>query len=464
MLYETQFENIFDANDDIDLSSYEKRVKEFLTTLREKRKYGNNRRKFLYPYLQLPSERDDLTEIRRTADRISKRFKDVVVLGTGGSSLGAQMLVALTGEQIYVPNGKARIHFPDNLGPHTMHQLISELDLGNTHFLVISKSGGTAETIAQMLACFSYMRALVGDNEIQNHFTVIVQPGKSFLHDFAVKWRLPIHYHDPDLGGRFSVLSIVGLLPAMIVGLDVVALRDGAQQVLNRMMNAEKITEMAPAMGAIAVYELQKNRNININVMMPYECRLTGFSNWYKQLWAESLGKKGKGTTPFSALGPMDQHSQLQLFLDGPNDKYFTVITVSSKGEGPTIDSMLIEDKDFYFMAGSTIGDLVEAEADSTVEALGERGKPIRQIKIREINERILGALIMHFILETIITAELLGVNPHDQPSVEYGKNLTKEYLSRLHNVNQTISVPGANILPKKGAKKASSTNKGKVK
>ncbi|HRW30164.1 MAG TPA: hypothetical protein P5227_09225, partial [Emcibacteraceae bacterium] len=175
MLYETQFENIFDANDDIDLSSYEKRVKEFLTTLREKRKYGNNRRKFLYPYLQLPSERDDLTEIRRTADRISKRFKDVVVLGTGGSSLGAQMLVALTGEQIYVPNGKARIHFPDNLGPHTMHQLISELDLGNTHFLVISKSGGTAETIAQMLACFSYMRALVGDNEIQNHFTVIVQ-------------------------------------------------------------------------------------------------------------------------------------------------------------------------------------------------------------------------------------------------------------------------------------------------
>ena len=127
--------------------------------------------------------------------------------------------------------------------------------------------------------------------------------------------------------------------------------------------------------------------------MMPYECRLEKFSNWYKQLWAESLGKNGKGTTPFSALGPMDQHSQLQLFLDGPNDKYFTVITTSSKGAGPTIDSMLIDDENYQYMAGATIGDLVEAEANSTIEALGERGKPVRHIKIREINERSLGAV-----------------------------------------------------------------------
>ena len=421
MLYETQFENVFDKCDDLDLESYDTKVKKYLSSLREKRNFGKDRRKYLYPYLQLPCERSDLTAIRKTASRISKNFKDVVVLGTGGSSLGAQMLVSISGEQIYVPNGKARIHFPDNLGPHTMQQLISELDLRNTHFLVISKSGGTAETIAQMLACFSNLLTLVGEDKIKEYFTVIVQPGKSFLHDFAVKWRLPLHHHDPDLGGRFSFLSIVGLLPAMIVGLDVVALRDGAEQVLQSVMDADHVREMSPAMGAIASYELQKKHGININVMMPYECRLESFTNWYKQLWSESLGKKGMGTTPIGALGPMDQHSQLQLFLDGPNDKYFTVITTSSKGAGPTIDSMLIDDEDYRFMAGATIGDLVNAESNSTIEALGERGKPVRHIKIREINERTLGALAMHFILETIISAELFGVDPHDQPSVEYG-------------------------------------------
>ncbi len=446
MLYETKFENVFDKCDGIDLETYDNKIKKFVNSLREKRSSAKRDTEYVHPYLQLPSERDDLTEIRRAADRISRNFKDVVVLGTGGSSLGAQMLVSLLGEQIYVGQNKARIHFPANLGPHTMQQLISELDLSKTHFLVISKSGGTAETMAQMLACFSNLLTLVGKEKISDYFTVIVQPGKSFLNDFALKWRLPIHHHDPDLGGRFSVLSIVGLLPAMIVGLDVVALRDGAAQVLKSCMNANHVSKNAPAMGAIAAHELHKKLNININVMMPYECRLEGFSNWYKQLWAESLGKQGRGTTPFTALGPMDQHSQLQLFLDGPNDKYFTVITTSSKGAGPTIDSILIDDDEYKYMAGATIGDLVKAEANSTVEALGERGKPIRHIRIREINERSLGALIMHFMLETIFTAELLGVNPHDQPSVEYGKNLTKEYLAELHNTEETIPVPKAGV------------------
>jgi len=311
---------------------------------------------------------------------------------------------------------------------------------------VISKSGGTAETIAQMLACFSNVLTLVGEEEIKNYFTVIVQPGKSFLHDYAEKWRLPVHYHDANLGGRFSVFSVVGLLPAMIIGLDIVALRNGAEQVLKATMNAKHVCEIPPAMGAIASYELQEKNNININVLMPYECRLDRFSNWYKQLWAESLGKNGKGTTPFTALGPMDQHSQLQLFLDGPNDKYFTVITSSTKGAGPTIDSMLIEDDNYEYMSGATIGDLVEAEANSTIEALGERGKPIRHIKVREINERTLGALVMHFMLETIISAELFGVDPYNQPSVEYGKNLTKEYLTGLRNMKDHIPLPRAKV------------------
>ncbi|PCI33357.1 MAG: glucose-6-phosphate isomerase [Alphaproteobacteria bacterium] len=438
MLYEIYLENIFNAKNDINLEHYNKAVKEVLSGLYKDLKTGSKKRQFLNSYLQLPGERKDLTDIRATADRILKKFSDVVVLGTGGSSLGAQMLVALMGQKIQVPNGGARLHFSDNLGPHTMQQLFNELDLSKTHFLVISKSGGTAETIAQMLACFSNILTLVGEKNIREYFTIIVQPGKSFLHDFAKKWHLPIHYHDPNLGGRFSVLSVVGLLPAMIAGLDVVALREGAAQILQQTINADNICDVGPAIGAIAAYELQKNNNININVMMPYECRLKSFSAWYKQLWAESLGKDGKGTTPLDALGPVDQHSQLQLFLDGPNDKYFTIITTSSMGTGPTIDSMLIHDDEYSYMAGCTIGDMVEAEAISTIEALRQRGKPVRHIRIQELNERSLGALIMHFILETIISAHLMGVDPHDQPSVEYGKKLTKEYLADLRTIKSS--------------------------
>lgn len=449
MFYETYFENVFDKCEGLDLEAYNRSIKKFLSSLHEKRQNGHRSCQFLSPYLKLPSDRKDLTGIRKTASRISKNFSDVVVLGTGGSSLGAQMLVSLVGKQIYVPNGGARLHFPDNLGPHTMQQLINELDLSTTHFLVISKSGGTAETIAQMLACFSKMLTFAGEKEIRNHFTIIVQPGKSFLHDFAKKWRLPLHYHDPDLGGRFSVLSVVGLLPAMIAGLDVIALREGAEQILQSVMSADHVSEMGPAVGAIAAYELQKTQNININVMMPYECRLKSFSAWYKQLWAESLGKDGKGATPVDALGPVDQHSQLQLFLDGPNDKYFTILTSSTKGTGPTIDSTLIQDDSYSYMAGCTIGDLVEAEAISTITALKQMGKPVRHIRIRELNERTLGALIMHFMLETIICAHLMDVNPHDQPSVEVGKDLTRQYLADLRSVKSSIVMGGLGPLAK---------------
>lgn len=434
MLYKIYLENIFNNKNDFNLESYNKVVKSILSGLYKNSKTRPKKRQFLSSYLQLPGERKDLTDIRATADRILQKFSDVVVLGTGGSSLGAQMLVALMGQKIQVPEGGARLHFSDNLGPHSMQQLFNELDLSKTHFLVISKSGGTAETIAQMLACFSNMLTLIGEKDIKKYFTVIVQPGKSFLHDFAKEWHLPIHYHDPNLGGRFSVLSVVGLLPAMIAGLDVVALREGATQILQQATSADNICDVGPAIGAIAAYELQKKENININVMMPYECRLKKFSSWYKQLWAESLGKNGKGTTPLDALGPVDQHSQLQLFLDGPNDKYFTIITTSSKGAGPTIDSTLIHDDNYSYMSGCTIGDMVEAEAISTIAALKQRGKPVRHIRIQELNERSLGALIMHFILETVISAHLMDVNPHDQPSVEYGKELTKEYLANIRN------------------------------
>ncbi len=381
------------------------------------------------PFLHLPAAREDLTDIKKIADGIRHRFADVVILGTGGSSLGAHALADLKGPQVSRDEAVTRLHFPDNLGPHTMTAFLRDLDLLKTHFVVISKSGNTAETLAQMIACFSALRLLCPRGDLPDYFTVIVQPGDNPLRRFARRWKLPIYDHDPDLGGRYSVFSVVGMLPAMIADLDAVAFREGAESVLNQALRASKPHEVPAAAGAGLIYALRQARDININVLMPYEGRLEQFAAWYQQLWAESLGKDGKGTTPIRALGPVDQHSQLQLYLDGPLDKFFTIITTDQDGEGPVIDSVLADDPDLGYLAGHTIGDLVTAEGLATIEALIQRGRPLRHIRLKQVNERSLGALMMHFMLETVIAANLFGVNPYDQPAVELGKKLTRDYL-----------------------------------
>ncbi len=382
------------------------------------------------PMLRLPGARDDLARIRQIAQGIRDQFQDVVILGTGGSSLGAQALAALKGPQVSRDEAVTRLHFPDNLAPHTMDAFLRDLNLRRTHFVVISKSGTTPETLAQLITCFSALRLRVAEEELRRYFTVVVQPGPSPLRHFAERWRLPIHDHDPDLGGRYSVFSIVGVLPAMIADLDAVAFREGAEKVLLEALNAKTSAEVPAAQGAGLIYALKATRDINISVMMPYESRLQPFSAWYKQLWAESLGKNGMGTTPLTALGPVDQHSQLQLFLDGPRDKFFTIITTDTGGAGPVIDSALIDDPALRYLSGHTIGDLVAAEGAATLEALRRHGRPLRHIRVKHVNERSLGALMMHFMLETVMAAHLFGVDPFDQPAVELGKQLTRRFLA----------------------------------
>ena len=164
--------------------------------------------------------------------------------------------------------------------------------------------------------------------------------------------------------------------------------------------------------------------------MMAYAGRLERFSRWFVQLWAESLGKDGKGTTPLGALGPVDQHSQLQLFIAGPRDKLFTVITVATEGQGPRIDAELAKRAGEPDFGGKTIGDLVAAQGRATAETLAKNGCPVRTIHLPRLDETSLGALMMHFFLETMIAAHLLGVDAFDQPAVEEGKVLAKRYLA----------------------------------
>ena len=235
--------------------------------------------------------------------------------------------------------------------------------------------------------------------------------------------------HDPRIGGRFSVLSNVGLLPALVLGLDAAEIRAGAREALAPVLARKPARDVPPAAGA-ALSAAAAIDGKAVRVLVAYADRLERFTKWWVQLWAESLGKRGKGSAPVAALGPVDQHSQLQLWLDGPRDKLFTVVTVGVEGTGPVMDPILAEIAGELPFANKAVGDLVAAQGHATADALTKNGRPVRTMHVERLDERALGALLMHFMLETIIAAHLLGVDPFDQPAVEQGKVLARRYLA----------------------------------
>jgi len=385
------------------------------------------------PLLALPAARDDIAALAPVAEAMRARADDVVVLGTGGSSLGGRTLCALAAAP---PSGarpsgaRPRLRFIDGIDPHGFEALFVGLDAARTVWLVISKSGGTAETLTQFLTALAWVRDALGAAAVGERFVAITEPADNPLRRLAARWSIPTLDHDPGLGGRYSVLSSVGLLPAMLAGLDGTAVRAGAAAVLNATLAANAPGESEPARGAALSVGLLEERGLAITVMMPYCERLDAFALWYRQLWAESLGKDGAGTTPVRALGPVDQHSQLQLYLDGPRDKMFTLITLDCIGDGPRIDAALADDPALDYLRGRAMGDLLDAEQRATAASLAARGRPARRFHLARLDETTLGALLMHFMLETIIAADLLGVDAFDQPAVEQGKALAREYLA----------------------------------
>ena len=368
------------------------------------------------PLLRLPERRDDLRAFGEVAAEYRDNFDDVIVLGTGGSSLGGRTLCALA-----EPAGeRPRIHFMENVDPHAFTALLDSVAFDRTGVIAISKSGSTVETMTQTALVLDSMRKALGGPA--DRMVAITQPGDSPLAALAERFGMRRLDHDPDVGGRFSALSVTGLLPAMVAGLDPVAVREGAASVLDSVLRGEEAPP--PACGAAAAAGLGRG----VSVLMPYCDRLAPFARWYCQLWAESLGKDGLGATPVGAVGTVDQHSQLQLYLDGPADKMFTLILTDSVGNGGRIADDLAAD--IPYMRGRTMGDLFDAEARATAAALARRGRPVRVFRLAAVDERALGALMMHFMLETIIAADLLGVNPFDQPAVEEGKVFARAYLS----------------------------------
>ncbi len=384
------------------------------------------------PLLRFPERRDDLDALGPLVSRFRQDFDDVIVLGTGGSSLGARALYALADCGFGPPAGAPRLHFIDNVDPHSLDAVLENVDLRRAGLIAVSKSGSTAETITQFLLCDAALEATLGDAR-GDHGVAITEPGDRPLRALAEARGMTVLDHDPELGGRFSVPSLVGLLPALIAGLDAAAFRAGAAKVLQPVLGGADPEAIAPAVGAAVNVALARDRDIAMAVMMPYCDRLDLFALWFRQLWAESLGKRGLGTTPVRAVGAVDQHSQLQLYLDGPRDKLFTLLLLDNTGRGGRVDPDQATGP-LSYLAGRTIGDLMDAEQRATAETLIRNGCPTRLIHLPRLDEHALGALMMHFMLETILAARLLNIDPFDQPAVEQGKVLAREYLAEMQD------------------------------
>jgi glucose-6-phosphate isomerase len=363
------------------------------------------------PMLDISASTTDMAAWEKASHQL-KQYERIVVLGTGGSSLGAKTLCALSTKK------SPEIIFFDNIDPTTFDHFFEDHNLSKTAFLVISKSGSTAETLCQALCVLEKL-----PNAAPGQIVAITEPKESPLQKLAKKRGWPCLDHPTDIGGRFSVLSIVGLLPAMLAGVDIKKVREGAH---NHWNSFKKSPSQSPATLAAALHvQLYKTMDISYTVFMPYIDRFENLAKWFRQLWAESLGKEDMGLTPIDAYGTVDQHSQLQLYLDGPKDKFFTVVTTDMEGKGPKIN---IFDQTPY-LENRTMGDLMAAEQKATIDTLTNHGCPTRHIHLNEVNEETLGTLLAQLMLETMLVADMLGVDAFSQPAVEESKRLTRQYL-----------------------------------
>jgi glucose-6-phosphate isomerase len=367
-------------------------------------------------------ETADLKELSKIANHYRTSFEDIIILGTGGSSLGGQSLLQLR------TTTTPRVHFMDNIDPDTFTKLFEKINPKKTGVIAISKSGNTSETLMQLLVCLIHWENHDLTHLLSHHFLIISEPTHNGIREIAQKHSIPCLDHHPQIGGRYAVFSLVGMLPALIAGLNAQAIRSGAIHTLENLLQETDLRKSDILIGILANY-LMIQQGLTQSVVMPYIDRLMTFAFWYRQLWAESLGKNGNGSTPVQALGTVDQHSQLQLYLDGPQDKFFTIITMNHT-DSFKIDCSSYTHPSLSIFHKKTMGNLLVAEQKATIDTLRKHQKPTRVLHLKTLDEATLGALMMFYILETLGTAYLLNVDPLDQPAVEESKILTRHYLA----------------------------------
>jgi glucose-6-phosphate isomerase len=393
---------------------------------------------------KLPYETELADKIAVMASEIRERCENFVVVGIGGSALGNIALHSALNHPEYntivrPPRRGPRLFVPDNVDPDRIAGLLDALDLDDTVFNVITKSGGTAETMSEFLVFRDAVIRKVGEGRHVEHIVITTDPSKGELREIVNKLgyaSLPI---PSDVGGRFSVLSAVGLLSAAVTGIDIHALLKGAAEMDALCQKSKKLWENPALTGAALHYLMDKAKGKNIQVMMPYSHALREVADWFRQLWAESLGKKldrqGRivhvGQTPEKAVGATDQHSVMQLYMEGPYDKVITFLTVEKFGRTVTIPHAFPEYEAVKYLGDHTLNELISAEQRATEMALTQMGKPNCAIRLQKVDERTVGGLLYMLEMQTAYAGELYNINAFDQPGVELGKVFTYGLMGR---------------------------------
>jgi glucose-6-phosphate isomerase len=357
---------------------------------------------------------------------------DFIHVGIGGSALGPMALHKALNHPYYnqLPDRRGpRIHFAENTDPNTLSAILDILDPESTWVNVITKSGSTAETMANFLVIRGFLIDSVGNFGYQERSLATTDPEEGFLKEIADREDLKVLPIPRDVGGRFSVLTPVGLLPAAVAGLDVEALLSGAAQCVDEVN--EQGAEHPAIIGAAMNYLMDTARGRNVRVMMTYADALERLAAWFVQLWAESLGKDGKGSTPHGAVGTTDQHSQVQLYMEGPQDKVIEIVEVDNHPRDLTIPNAYEDLEGVGYLGGHTMADLLNVECDATRRALAEAGRPNSTIKLGAVSEENLGYVFQALEVQTAIAGSLYGVNAFNQPGVEAGKQITYSRMGR---------------------------------
>jgi glucose-6-phosphate isomerase len=384
-----------------------------------------------FMYLPETSELSDQSKALSEEVRASGAT-DFVHVGIGGSALGPIALHRALNHPYYdllADRRGPRLHFAENTDPATLSAILDVADMTNSWVNVVTKSGSTAETMANFLVIRGALVEALGEDAYGERVVFTTDPEEGYLVRIAEREGIKTLQIPPDVGGRFSVLTPVGLFPAAVTGLDVDALLRGAAQCASEV--AERGEDHPAVQGAAYHYLMDTARGRNVRVMMPYADSLDRLAAWFVQLWAESLGKEGKGSTPHGAVGTTDQHSQVQLYMQGPQDKVIEVIEVGDHPQDLSIPKAYEDLEGVGYLGGHTMAELLNVECDATRKALTEAGRPNSTIKLGAIDEEHLGYLFQALEVQTAITGSLYGVNAFDQPGVEAGKQITYSRMGR---------------------------------
>ena len=423
--------------DQKDFDSISEKLEKSVAAMNEKREKG------LMDWRNLPHNQDQVVEdILAYVSEQKDKIEAFVVLGIGGSALGPMALQQALNHPFYnelSPEKRQgpKFYIADNVDPERLNYLFQIIDVNKSLFNVISKSGSTSETMSQFMIIKTMLEKNLGKEAAREHIVCTTDSVNGNLIKIAKEEGYKTFIIPSGVGGRFSQLTPVGLLPAAFCGIDIKGLLQGAA-FMDKQSNEENLFKN-PAFTYAALNYIALEKGKNICVMMPYCDRLKYISDWYVQLWAESLGKKydnegnivNIGPTPIKALGVTDQHAQVQLFAEGPFDKLVVFIGVDNFHEEMDIPAIYADVPSLGFLGGGTHSKLIKIEQMATEYALLKSGKMNMTITLNEINAFTLGQLLYFFEVATGFMGELMNINAFDQPGVEEGKNATYAMFGR---------------------------------